>query len=236
MAQKTLVGFVVAMEKESNLLLKSAVINQKIKLAGKILMTGSIWKTDFVLIIAGIGKVNAAMATQLLIDKFSPNTIINFGVSGGKEGSNLKAGDIVQVKNACQYDFDLSELDDVNVGYMQDYDLTYYPVNVCNQLSTIYPLVNCATGDRFTNRKSFLDIIHSLDAQIVDMECGAIAQVCYSNKCKLYVIKLISDVNGINESIYQQYANNVKTVCDKIPIAIKKVLALISLQIISDEI
>lgn len=224
MKNDKLMGFVVAMEKEAKLILDIAEIKEKIELSGKLIILGSIWQVDFVLIIAGIGKVNAGLSTQLLIDKFSPTTIINFGVAGGKEGSGLHAGDVIQVKEACQYDFDLSELDDVNIGYMQDFNLTYYPVNVCNELSTTYPLVRCATGDRFTSKKMFLDIIHSLKAQIVDMECGAIAQVCYSNNQQLYVIKLISDVDGANESIYLQYANNVKSICDKIPSALKSLV------------
>ena len=217
-----LIGFVVAMEKEAQHLLKESHITNEHIIAGKRVFIGSIYNRDFVLILSGIGKVNAGMATQLLIDKYNPEIMINFGVAGGKENSGLNAGDIVQVKSACQYDFDLSEIDNVDIGYMQDYDLTYFPVNICNKLP--YKSVKCATGDRFTNKQTYLDIIKDLGADIVDMECSAIAQVCYANNIPLHIVKLISDVDGVDESIYQQYTNNVKTICDKIPNAIKDIL------------
>ena len=219
-----LIGFVVSMEKEAKLILDTAQIKEKFNIANKDIFLGEFFNYNFVMIIAGIGKVNSALSTQLLLDKFSPELIINFGVAGGKQGSNLTAGDIVQVEKVCQYDFDLSELDDVNIGYMQDFDLTYFPVKTIQSLENIYPLVTATTGDRFTAQKYFLDIMKNLKAQIVDMECGAIAQVCYTNNIELMIVKLISDVDGNDNSIYSQYANNVKSVCEKIPTAIKTIL------------
>ena len=215
------VGFVIAMEKEARLLLELATIEKEKTLSGKKVYEGNIWKTSFVLIIAGIGKVNSAMSTQILIDKYKLSKVINFGLAGGKSGSGLKAGQIVEVEKCCQYDFDLSELDDVSIGYMQDYDLVYYPLAVNN----IFKSVSCATGDRFTSKQMFLKIISDLGAQIADMECGAIAQVCYANDIPLHAIKLISDVDCNKTSIFEQYNNNVKSVCGKLPKAIKKVLS-----------
>ena len=220
--QNKLIGFVVAMEKEAQHLLNEAYITNEQTIAGKKLFSGTIWDYKFVLILSGIGKVNAGIATQILIDKSNPNNIINFGVAGGKENSGLNAGDIVQVKSACQYDFDLSEIDNVHIGYMQDYDLTYFPVNICEKLP--YKSVKCATGDRFTSKKVYLDIIKNLGSEIVDMECCAIAQACYANNTPLNIVKLISDVDGVSESIYQQYSNNVAAICKKIPNAIKDIL------------
>lgn len=217
-----LIGFVVAMEKEAKHLLKEANITNEQTIASKKIFLGKIWGSNFVLILSGIGKVNAGMSTQLLIDRFSPDIIINFGVAGGKANSGLKAGDIVQVSKVCQYDYDLSEIDNVDIGYMQDYNLTYYPVSVCPNLP--YSIAKCATGDRFTSKQMYLDIIKNLGADIVDMECGAIGQVCYANGVSLQIVKLISDVDGTTESIYEQYTNNVATICDKLPKAIKDIL------------
>lgn len=219
-----MIGFVVAMEKEARLLIsRSSKIEEQI-ISGKRIVCGEFSGKNFVLIIAGIGKVNAGMATQILIDRFEIDTIINFGLAGGKEGCGLIAGDVVQVDKVCQYDFDLSELDDVSIGYMQDYDTIYYPAKICNDLTDQYPVVSCATGDRFTSKKLYLDIIHNLGGNVADMECGAIAQVAYANNIDLYIIKLISDVDGIGESIYSQYANNNAGICNKIPDAIASLL------------
>lgn len=216
-----MIGFVVAMNKEARLLLDNAEIKQEYSVAGKTIYEGTLWNKDFALILTGIGKVNASMSTQILINKYSNlQKIINFGLAGGKVGSNLHAGDIVCVEDTCQYDFDLSELDPVNIGYMQDYNLTYYPLETTN----LFPVVRCATADRFTSKKMYLDIISELKGDISDMECGAIAQVCLANQIPLMAIKLISDVDGDSSSIFEQYCNNSTEICSKIPEAIKKII------------
>ena len=216
-----MIGFVVAMQKEAKLLLDNAEIKKEYMVAGKPIFEGSIWNKNFVLILAGIGKVNAGMSTQILIDRYIDlKKIINFGLAGGKQGSGLNAGDIVSVQECCQYDFDLSELDPVNIGYMQDYDLTYYPLVTTEK----FPNVRCATADRFTSKNLYLDIIADLKCEISDMECGAIAQVCYANKIPLQSIKLISDVDGASSSIFEQYCNNSADICSKIPNAIREII------------
>lgn len=216
-----MIGFVVAMQKEASLLLDTAEIKKEYTIAGKTIYEGTVWGKDFALILAGIGKVNAAMSTQILIDKYTHlKQLINFGLAGGKNGSGLHAGDIVCVKECCQYDFDLSELDPVNIGYMQDYNLTYYPL----ETTSLFPAVRCATADRFTSKKLYLDIISDLKGDISDMECGAIAQVCLANKMPLISIKLISDVDGDSSSIFEQYCNNASDVCSKIPDALKQII------------
>ena len=215
-----LIGFVVAMEKEARLLLDKAEVIKEHLIGKKHIFEGEIWGTSFVLIISGIGKVNAAMSTQILIDHYPIKKVLNWGLAGGKAGSGLKAGDIVEVEKCCQYDFDLSELDDVDIGYMQDYDLVYYPLTTSHK----FKAVTCASGDRFTSKPMFLKIINDLGSQITDMECGAIAQVCYSNDIPLQSIKLISDVDCEKASIFEQYSNNAESICNKLPDAIKMII------------
>ena len=219
-----MIGFVVAMEKEASLLINKIKIVDEQVIAGKRVVKGILDNKDIVLIIAGIGKVNAGMGTQILIDRYNVDIIINFGLAGGKQGCGLKAGDIVQVNKVCQYDFDLSELDDVSVGYMQDYNTIFFPVSICEKLTHQFPVVNCATGDRFTSKQIYLDTIRSLGGMVVDMESGAIAQVAYANNTPMHILKLISDVDGTSESIYTQYANNNASICNKIPDAITLLL------------
>ena len=223
-----MIGFVVAMKKEGNLFLNNSIITNQIQHAGKDIYIGKYANKDFVLIISGIGKVNASMATQILIDKYGVDKIINFGVAGGKANSDLIAGDITLISEVCQYDFDLSEIDDVSIGYMQDYDTIYYPTayeNIKN--NTTFKINKCASADRFTKNKYWLELIADLGGEVVDMECGAIAQVCHANNTPLYIIKLISDVDGSDESIFEQYYNNVQEICKKIPQAIDELLSLI---------
>ena len=220
-----MIGFVVAMEKEAQLFLNEVQSVKEQIFAGKKIYTGKFLGKDIVLIISGIGKVNAAFSTQIIINMFSPKVIINFGVAGGKEGSGLHAGDVVLLDKVCQYDFDLSEIDDVSIGYMQDYNTIYYMSNCELYTGNAFKICTCATGDRFTRKEYFLNIIKDLSAQVVDMESGAIAQVCTANGVSFLAIKLISDVDNSDESIFQQYQSNVKSICDKIPNAISEVVS-----------
>lgn len=219
-----MIGFVVAMEKEGGLFLDRVKDLKEGIIAGKKVYSGKFLDKEVVLIIAGIGKVNSAFATQILIDKFAPKVIINFGVAGGKENSGLVAGDVVLLDKVCQYDFDLSEIDDVCIGYMQDYNTIYYKTNFDMYKGNSFKIATGATGDRFTRQKYFLDIIKNLSASVVDMEFGAIAQVCFANNLPVISLKLISDVDNSEDSIFSQYISNVKSVCDKIPNAIEELV------------
>ncbi|MDP3048712.1 MAG: futalosine hydrolase [Thermodesulfovibrionales bacterium] len=88
-----LTGLISATEKESRAILKTL---RRIK--GKSLALpvyqGKIGKTNIIHIISGIGKTNAAYAATLLIEKFSPSAVINFGIGGAYPSANLRAGDI----------------------------------------------------------------------------------------------------------------------------------------------
>ena len=218
-------GFVVAMEKEARLFLNKVDNLIRKSIAGKEVYIGNFLSNEIVLIISGIGKVNASFATQILIDKFNPEVIVNFGVAGGQKNGGLVAGDVVILDKICQYDFDLSEIDDVSIGYMQDYDTIFYNTSWQLYKGNAFKICSGATGDRFTKKQMFIDIINKLSAQVVDMESGAIAQVCCANKTHFLSIKLISDVDGSDGSIFEQYQSNVKSICDKIPNAIEELLA-----------
>lgn len=219
-----MIGFVVAMEKEIGSFIERSTVIEKVIIAGKNIIKGNFNGKEFVLVVSGIGKVNASMSAQLLLDNFDIDLIVNFGVAGGKENSGLRAGDIVLLDKVCQYDFDLSEIDDVSVGYMQDYDTIYYKTAFERYKGSSFKIATGATGDRFTKKKEYLNIIKILNAQVVDMECGAIAQVCTANNVDFYSLKLISDVDGTDETIFVQFINNVKEVCEKIPNAVAELL------------
>ena len=118
-------------------------------LIGKPFIKGKISDKEIVLCICGIGKVNSAMATQLIINEFAPTAILNFGTAGGfsEQVSPLK---YYAIDKCFQADFDLSELDGVPVGYMQDYDRLFYQVDT-NGLDFL-DKKSLATADRFSDK------------------------------------------------------------------------------------
>lgn len=220
-----MIGIVVAMEKEARHFLIEADIQKERQIAKKKIYEGSFKNYPFVLIISGIGKVNAGMATQILIDNFNLDKVINFGSAGGKDPKTQKVGDVALIDKVCQYDFDLSEIDDVNVGYMQDFDLTYFETSYKKYKGNSFVISTLASADKFSTKKETLDTLIQLGANVSDMEAGAIAQVAYSNEIDFYILKLLTDVEGGSaESIFTQYVNNIKEICSKIPNAVYELL------------
>ncbi|MDO8746637.1 MAG: futalosine hydrolase, partial [Thermodesulfovibrionales bacterium] len=88
-----LIGLISATEKESRAVLKT-LRRIKDKSLALPVYQGKIGKTNIIHIISGIGKANAAHAATLLIEKFSPSAVINFGIGGAYPSANLRAGDI----------------------------------------------------------------------------------------------------------------------------------------------
>lgn len=220
-----MIGFVVAMEKEAEHFLKEAEIKISQEIAQKKVYNGVFNGKDFVLIVGGIGKVNAGMATQILIDRFAVDVIINFGTAGGKDPKTQKVGDVALIDKVCQYDFDLSEIDNVNVGYMQDFGCTYFESSYKKYNGNAFVLSTVASADRFTFNKIEMEKVKTLAATVTDMEIGAIGQVAYANGIDFYGLKLLTDVEGgSEESIFMQYKNNVYSICKKIPEAIAELL------------
>ena len=167
----------------------------------------------------GIGKVNAARTTQILIDKFDVDKIINIGAAGGVN-PNLKIQDIVIGERLVQYDFDVSSSGDYEKGEIQgvgkyiksDYEL----INVCRRVleKRIEKDVNViigtiATADIFcSDPEDARKAREEFEADCVEMEGASVAQVCYLDKVPFLVIRGISDTpDGENEMEYYTYCH-----------------------------
>lgn len=189
-------GIITAMETEARPLVDMMSINQQLELAGKKCYKGDLCGHDIVLIICEIGKVNASSATQALITRFPEiRRIINIGVAGAVNPS-LEIFDICVVEKSLQYDFDLTAIDNVPLGYIQNIKQQYIYSDK-KMFGKVAPLfkrsVTVATADRFSSKQSEADLIVSLGGDLRDMELGAIAQVCALNDIPFVSIKTVSD-------------------------------------------
>lgn len=202
-----MIGIVVALKPELNNLLNFASNIKEQNISGKTFITCKIANKDVCIAISNVGKVASAMTTQILIDKFSPKIIINFGSVGGLK-EKVNALNLYSVEKCCQYDFDLSELDKCPIGFNQNYDSLYIELDKRN-----FDLerVKLATSDRFTCKESDISLINTVGADIYDMEGCAIAQVCLSNKIKLIMIKGVTDVYG-SGIVSEQFIKNLNKV------------------------
>ena len=214
-----MITFIVALEKEAECLLSNFENLAKKLITKKTIYEGTLFGKDVALIISGIGKVNASMATQMAILRYKPDFVFNFGTAGGTNCS-LNVGDFIQVDKCCQFDFDLRDIDDVPLGYIQDYDCVFFD---CNKINTGLKKASLATSDRFTECKNDNDTILSLNCSLRDMEGCAIAQVCISNDIPLIIVKGVSDVFG-NKSTSEQFKENLNAINVAFPKIIQQIL------------
>ena len=180
---------------------------------------GKISNKKVIAVKCGIGKVNAARTTQILIDKFDVDKIINIGAAGGVN-PELKIQDIVIGERLVQYDFDVSSSGDYEKGEIQgvgkyiksDYEL----INVCRRVleKRIEKDVNViigtiATADIFcSDPEDARKAREEFEADCVEMEGASVAQVCYLDKVPFLVIRGISDTpDGENEMEYYTYCH-----------------------------
>ena len=158
------------------------------------------------LYVSGVGKVNAAAATQRAICE-GADEIWNVGLCGGF-GDDVEVGGIYGVSQATEYDFDLSVINHVSVGVLDGFDSPYIALAKFPS-SLSYRIL--ATGDRFSDSEDDRRLItETLGASLRDMEGAAIAHVCKQNRVKCLSLKCVSDVAGKGSMTGQYEANKVR--------------------------
>lgn len=214
-----MLGFVIALEKEAENFLAQINDLEKTSVLDKKAYRGKIDGNEVIIAVCGVGKVNAAFTTQAIIDKYSPTHIINFGTAGGTN-DNVKLFNYYLIEKCCQFDFDLSAIDPVPVGYIQDYDTVMFD-NYVKNLS-ILEKTNLASADRFSFNEKDITLINESGCSLRDMEGGAIAQVCTANKIPLIMLKGVTDVYGHETGEF--YKNLIK-VCNGFSPVVKSIIS-----------
>ena len=187
------------------------------------IFTGNIKNKFIILAQSGMGKVNAAINTQYIIDTFHPDTIINTGVADGL-GKGLKIGDIVVAEYLVQHDFDVTFL-----GYAKGYmflgeDRKSPTKYLCdkNLIEVFEKLLKekmseikyykgvIASGDIFVSDKKQKEKINKkFNAIAVEMEGAAVAQTAVRNKIPFLVIRAISDMADGTEGEYKMNLEDI---------------------------
>lgn len=187
------------MESEAAPLLYAMTDKRESNVHGRKVISGKIDGREVGVVVCGVGKVNAAAGAQYAIDRMGADKIINIGVAGGLN-KGTEVGKIYSISHAVQYDFDLVQLNKTSIGTLNEYAEPYLKLAVCH----LYPEKRLATGDRFNDSKhDFLLLTDRLNADIRDMEGGAIAHVCTHAGVPFYAFKAISDVAGAGSTTAQ---------------------------------
>ena len=185
-------------------------------------VAASIKQHEIILAKSGIGKVNAALGAQQLIDEHHPDLIISSGCAGGN-GDDVNVQDVV-VSNALVYHdvYCGKAIDDTTAyGQVQGMPARYIPAKelvekaVALDCSVKVHAGLIATGDWFVDSKEKMQQIVSLfpEAKAVDMESCAIAQTCYINKVPFISFRVISDI-PLRDTDASQYHDFWNTLAD----------------------
>ena len=153
------------------------------------------------LYVAGVGKVNAAAATQKAIDA-GADEILNCGVAGGFDPA-MKIADVFEIDRAVEYDFDLAQLNGTEVGVHNERTTPYFGL----QTRGLFPARTLGSGDRFSDSQADLPVLARLGVTVRDMEGAAIAHVCEMNGVPCRILKCLSDVHGKGAMTDQYKAN-----------------------------
>ncbi len=173
----------------------------------------------------GIGKVNAALGAQRMINEFHPDCIISSGCAGGN-GDDINVQDIIVSSELCYHDvYCGTAIDNTTIyGQVQGLPARYqadpYLLEKAKALSHQTSNISLhqgliVTGDWFVDSKEKMrEIIgHFPEAKAVDMESCAIAQTCYINKVPFISFRVISDI-PLRDTDASQYHNFWDTVAE----------------------
>lgn len=214
-----MIGAVIAMQSEADILLSEMKINRSLTVSGKNIYVGTAFGKEVALCICGVGKVNAALGSQLLVSKFDVDCLLNFGVSGGLN-DGTKLCQVYQISQAVQFDFDLVQLNGTKIGTLNEYEENYLPLST---LDIPFALKKLGTADRFNDSPVDYELLtKELQADIRDMEGCAIVQAALCAKLPVYSVKAISDVAG-SGSTTDQYLQNRSTALKNLQAALPSV-------------
>ncbi len=196
------IGVIVAMDEELEVILDIMNKDNTTVRANMSFHTGTIEGKEIVAVICGIGKVNSAICTQILISEFNVDSVINVGIAGGI-GVDIVPGDLVVGDTLIQHDVDATAFGDP-IGqiprldtwdFKSDERLVKLAKEACEKATNHKSYVGrIATGDQFiADLDKIKWLAKEFDALACEMEGASIAQTCYLNDVPFVVIRSISD-------------------------------------------
>jgi len=216
--QKT-IGVLTAMSVEYRQVAAMMQDTETVQSGPQDFLVGTLGESRVVLLQCGIGKTNAATGVTNLIMTFHPDYIISTGVAGGID-AQLDVMDVVIGQEVCYHDVYCG--DNCDLGQVQGLPKLFkgdeHLVSIATSLEAdvrVVPGLIC-TGDQFITNRDELDVIKAKYPQglAVDMESGAIAQVCHLWNVPFLSFRIISDTPGV-KAHFEQYLNFWDTMADK---------------------
>ena len=223
------IGIIGAMAEEVSILKERMNEVQITRKAGMDFYSGTLEGKQAVIVMSGIGKVNAAVCAQILIDVFEVDAIINTGVAGSLN-ADIDITDIVLSTDAIQHDMDVTNWDYKHgqiprmetSTFVADAKLVACAKKVCEEVNPEIKVFEgrVVSGDQFICSKEKKQWLKEyFNAQCTEMEGAAIAQAAYLNGVPFLIIRAISDkADDTADMAYEEFEHKaigytVKLMC-----------------------
>ena len=196
-------GIIGAMEEEVAALKEAREVQEAAELASMTFYRGVLCGKDVVVVRSGIGKVNAGICAQILVDRFHVDTLINTGIAGSLD-ARIDIGDMVISTDALHHDMDAVQFG-YPAGQVPRMEVLSFPADeelvkkAVQANEKANPDIHTytgrvASGDQFIASKEVKEkIVENFQPLCVEMEGAAIAQAAYLNKVSYVIIRAISD-------------------------------------------
>lgn len=197
------IGIIGAMDEEVAKVKERMTNVRMVKKAMMEFNQGNLGGKQAVVVRSGIGKVNAAVCTQILVDDFKVEAVINTGIAGSLR-SWIDIGDIVVSTDALQHDMDAvsfgypaGQIPRMDVfSFKADEELAEIAKEVCREVNpeiSVY-LGRIVSGDQFISDDATKSrILDTFGGYCTEMEGAAIAQTAYLNRIPFVILRAISD-------------------------------------------
>lgn len=198
-----MIGIIGAMEEEVAALKEDMDIQETVERASMIFCKGTLCGKDVVVVRSGIGKVNAGICAQILVDRFQVDTLINTGIAGSLD-ARIDIGDMVISTDALHHDMDATKFGD-ELGQVPRMDTLSFPADETLVQKAVQanekanPDIHTftgriASGDQFVASKEVKErIVENFHPLCVEMEGAGIAHAAYLNNISYVIIRAISD-------------------------------------------
>ena len=198
-----MIGIIGAMEEEVAALKEDMDIQETVEQASMVFCKGKLCGKDVVVVRSGIGKVNAGICAQILVDRFQADMLINTGIAGSLD-ARIDIGDMVISTDALHHDMDATIFGDA-IGQIPRMDTLAFSADeeLVRKAAKANEKANpdirtftgkVASGDQFiSSREAKEKIVENFHPLCVEMEGAGIAQAAYLNKVSYVIIRAISD-------------------------------------------
>ena len=207
-----MIGIICAMQIEADGIIALMENKKQREIAKMTFTSGTLNGKDLVVVVCGVGKVNAAMCSFAMIQNYAPKYVVNSGVAGSVS-EKVSIGDIVVATNAVEHDMNTTALGDLQgeVSFPEG-KVMYFECDkkVCDALyNSAQKLENTrvekgtvASGDIFiSERRQRVNIGETFNALACEMEGAAIAHICSRAGVPCGILRAISDDLNENEGM-----------------------------------